>query len=139
MLKLCPTVAVSLYAVILVGCDGSLSSSKQSRPVPTILSTGARFELVGSSAFGVALDTKTGQLCHTYNENIDTFVPATGTFHITGSAAHPSLDSIPLCIDLSQNEAATVKQIMDNNQKDQTERDKMQQQIEEMRKQLDVK
>lgn len=122
---------VSSLGIFSLGCESVLNSTK---PAP---SSGARFTLVNSDAFGVALDTKTGQLCHTYNQHIDTFVAETGDFHPTGSAPHPSLDSIPLCIDLSQNENMTVKQIIEANQKDRLDQEKMQQQIDQMRKQLD--
>ncbi len=76
----------------------------------------SRFQLVSGTAYGIALDTKTGELCHTYNARIDTYVPDKGVGS-TITMGHPSLDSIPLCIDLSQNEAETMKNILFLNQK----------------------
>jgi len=96
------------------GCD---SPSTPPRPAPIVLTTGARFQSVEGAGYGIALDTKTGELCHTFNVEVDTAVPSTGSFRITGVAGHPSLDSIPLCVDLSQNETATIKRILDVNQK----------------------
>lgn len=122
----------ALCSLAMLGCDEFPNQAKQSRPAPIVLYSGARFELVGGSAFGIALDTKTGELCHTFNEDVDTFIPSTGTFHITGTAGHPSLDSIPLCIDLSQNETATVKQILDVNQKARSSREEIKKDQEDL-------
>ena len=106
------------FTTFLLGCDMQTRSHKEATlaPLPAAQLSYQRFELVSSSAFAIALDTKTGQLCHTFNEHLDTYVPATGEFRNSSAAGHFTLDSIPLCIDLSQNEAATVKQVMDTNQ-----------------------
>lgn len=61
----------------------------------------ARFQLV-SSAYLYALDTKTGQLCRTFSEKPDIHVPKGLTLD------EKPIDKIPLCIELSQNEAATI-------------------------------
>jgi hypothetical protein len=68
-------------------------------------------------ATGLALDTKTGLLCHTFNEKADTYVP-TGRSRTPGvvvgpeiTMGHYALDSIPLCVLLSQNEAETIEEV----------------------------
>jgi hypothetical protein len=71
-----------------------------------------RFQLVSGTAYALALDTKTGELCHTFNEKIDTYVPATGTQGRETVFGHQALDSIPLCVDLSQNEKAAIAKVM---------------------------
>ena len=64
----------------------------------------ARFQLVGS-AYLYALDTKTGQLCRTFNERPDIHVPK--GLALDGKP----IDNIPLCIDLTQSEAATIRSL----------------------------
>ena len=94
-----PLVAVSLgCSLLFVGC-------KATAPLPPAQPNAdyARFQLV-SSAYLYALDTKTGQLCRTFNEHPDLHVPK--GFVLDNSKP---LDRIPLCIDLSQDEAATLK------------------------------
>jgi hypothetical protein len=66
----------------------------------------ARFQLV-SSAYLYALDTKTGQLCKTFNQTPDFHIPK-GLTPVPNPDTKP-IDRIPLCIDLSQDEAATIK------------------------------
>jgi len=70
----------------------------------------SRFQLVSGTSFALALDTKTGELCHTYDSTLDDYIPDNG---IKSSIVlgHPSLDSIPLCLDLSQNELSTVESL----------------------------
>jgi hypothetical protein len=65
----------------------------------------------------LALDTKTGLLCHTFNEKADTYIP-TGRSRTPGvvvgpeiTMGHYALDSIPLCVLLSQNEAETIEEV----------------------------
>ena len=66
---------------------------------------------------GLALDTQTGLLCHTFNEKADTYIP-TGRSRTPGvvvgpeiTMGHYALDSIPLCVLLSQNEAETIEEV----------------------------
>lgn len=81
--------------VLLAGCKASPAPMQPA-------SDHERFQLV-TSAYLYALDTKTGQLCRTFNETPDVHVPQGLT--LDGKP----LDRIPLCIDLSQDEAATIK------------------------------
>lgn len=85
-------------ALFLVGCK-KVPSPVQPR------TDYARFQLV-SSAYLYALDTKTGQLCRTFNQDPDFHIPK----GLTLDNAKP-LDRIPLCIDLSQDEAGTIKSL----------------------------
>ncbi len=64
----------------------------------------APVQVIGQ-ATGVALDTKTGLLCHTYDDLVDTYI---GTRPPASVIGHPSFDSAPLCVDLSQHEKETV-------------------------------
>jgi len=84
-------------SLLLLGCKAT------SQPPAQPNADYARFQLV-SSAYLYALDTKTGQLCRTFNETPGIHVPK----GLTADNAKP-LDWIPLCIDLSQDEAATIK------------------------------
>ena len=68
-------------------------------------------------ATGLALDTKTGLLCHTFNEKADTYIP-TGRSRTPGvvvgpeiTMGHYALDSIPLCVLLSQKESDTLQTV----------------------------
>jgi len=68
-------------------------------------------------ATGLALDTKTGLLCHTFSEDADIYVP-TGRSHTSGiivgseiEMGHWSLNSAPLCYDLSQDETNTLTRV----------------------------
>jgi hypothetical protein len=97
---------VKKHLVLLsLGCSLLLVGCKATPPLPPAQPTAdyTRFQLV-SSAYLYALDTKTGQLCRTFNENPDIHVPK----GLVLDNAKP-LDRIPLCIDLSQDEAATIK------------------------------
>jgi hypothetical protein len=90
------------WIVLLAGCKASLPPLQ---PTPDY----GRFQLV-NSAYLYALDTKTGQLCRTLNQNPDApavRVPKGLTLIPEGKP----LDRIPLCIDLSQDEAATIKEV----------------------------
>lgn len=131
----------SLLLLTLMGCEPAPQAPKQPAPSSVIQLGYGRFQPVEGGSYGIALDTKTGELCRTYNVDADTYVPATGTFHVTGAAGHPSLDSTPLCIDLSQNEAATVRKILDANQKAEssTDEQKMRQDLERMQKEVNGK
>lgn len=84
-------------SLVLIGCGTT-------PPLPHTNADYSRFQLV-SSAYAYALDTKTGQLCRTFNENSDIHVPKGLTLD-----AKP-IDKIPLCIDLSQDEATTIKSL----------------------------
>jgi hypothetical protein len=97
---------VALSLVFLAGCNSPVQANSQ----PKLMTEYSRFQLVSGTAYGIALDTKTGELCHTFNPEIDQHVPAKGA-HETFKSGHPSLESIPLCIDLSQDEARTVKNL----------------------------
>jgi len=103
--------ASAIFIIFTTGC------SKQATPVQQAATTGeanySRFQLVSSSAFTIALDTKTGVLCHTYDKRIDTYIPSHG-IPDGYSVGHPSLDSIPLCLDLSQNEKTTISFLPQN-------------------------
>ncbi len=104
------TAAISVCALLFAGCKAPPAPVQQ----PVSKTDYSRFQLVSGTAYGLALDTKTGELCHTYNAHIDTYLPSRGL----GSdmvVGHPSLDSIPLCIDLSQDEKSTIISLqMDN-------------------------
>lgn len=97
---------VALLLVFLPGCNSPVQATSQ----PTPITEYSRFKLVSGTAYGLALDTKTGELCHTYNAAIDAYVPSKGTSEAY-TVGHPSLNSIPLCIDLSQDEAETIKTV----------------------------
>jgi len=92
-------------AFFSLGCSLLIVGCKATPPLPPAQPSvdTARFQLV-SSAYLYALDTKTGQLCRTFNETPDIHVPK----GLVLDNAKP-LDRIPLCIDLSQDEAATIK------------------------------
>jgi len=83
-------------SLVLIGCGTT-------PPPPHTNADYSRFQLV-SSAYAYALDTKTGQLCRTFNQTPDIHVPKGLVLENT-----KPLDRIPLCIDLSQDEAATIK------------------------------
>lgn len=91
--------------LLSLGCSLVLTGCKATSPPPPIRLNAdyARFQLV-SSAYLYALDTKTGQLCRTFNEHPDIHAPKGFVL----DNAKP-LERIPLCIDLSQDEAATIK------------------------------
>ena len=94
-----------LPAIFFLGCSLLIVGCKATPPLPAAQPSAdsARFQLV-SNAYLYALDTKTGQLCRTFNENPDIHVPK----GLVLDNAKP-LDRIPLCIDLSQDESATIK------------------------------
>jgi hypothetical protein len=85
-----------LCSSLIVGCK---VTERPDQPNPN----NSRFQLA-SGAYAYALDTKTGQICRTFNENPDIHIPK----GLTPLDAKP-LDRVPLCIDLSQDEAATIK------------------------------
>jgi hypothetical protein len=104
-------------ALLLVGCESHAPAPIQ-QPAPK--ADYARF-LPYAQATGLALDTKTGLLCHTFNEKADTYIP-TGRSQTPGivigkpiEMGHWELDSVPLCVDLSQHEADTLAMISDLN------------------------
>ncbi len=84
-------------SLILIGCQPTVIPQQQ------VSADYSRFQLV-SSAFLYALDTKTGQLCQTFNQTPDLHVPK----GLIPEGGKP-LDRVPLCIDLSQDEAATIR------------------------------
>jgi len=86
------------FSLQLIGCKAT-SPLQPERPNADY----ARFQSI-SGAYLYALDTKTGQLCRTFNENPDIHIPK----GLVPDNAKP-IDRIPLCIDLSQDEAATIK------------------------------
>ena len=100
---------VSFVSLITLGCGRSPNTVQQAQLKPDSIGY-SRFQLVSSTAYGIALDTKTGELCHTYNEILDPYMPGRGyDARREIVPGHPSLVSIPLCLDLSQNEAKTLK------------------------------
>jgi hypothetical protein len=94
--------------VLSLGCSLLLAGCKATPPLPPTQPNAdyARFQLV-SSAYLYALDTKTGQLCKTFNQTPDFHIPK-GLIPVPNPDTKP-IDRIPLCIDLSQDEAATIK------------------------------
>lgn len=100
--------------LLLIGCKPTPKSidqwsvvkteplSKEQVVTPSTSDYG-RFQLV-QSAYLYALDTKTGLLCRTLNENPN--IPK-GFFPL---GAKP-VDMTPLCLDLSQDEAQTIKAV----------------------------
>lgn len=107
-------IMVSLALLTCVGCGDSASRSL-APPSTAHAVEYQRFQLVQQPyEYGLALDTKTGQLCHTFNANLEKYTPPPrGT--ISGGGI--SLTRIPRCIDLSANEEITVKRILDANRK----------------------
>jgi hypothetical protein len=89
-------------AVLALCCSLLWIGCKATPPQAQSNADYGRFQLV-SSAYAYALDTKTGQLCRTFNENPDIHVPKGLTLE------GKPLDKIPLCVDLSGDEAATLK------------------------------
>jgi hypothetical protein len=90
--------AVALFAALV---PGTLTGCSRLQPQPVLAASStayARFQPT-SQIFGTALDTKTGQLCRTFNAKLPT-------------DADPALASLPLCVQLSQNEDATVKEVI---------------------------
>lgn len=102
---------------VLVTCVGCGDSAPESPATPPVARAAEyqRFQLVQQPyGYGLALDTKTGQICHTFNANLEKYTPPPkGTI----SGGELSLSRIPLCIDLSTNEEATVKRILEDNRK----------------------
>src|ERR1035441_127973 len=90
--------------LLLLGCQ---SKPPATQIAPVSQATYARF-LPYPQATGLALDTKTGLLCHTFNEEIDSVSKGGRETLLPGQHL---LDSIPLCIDLSQNEERTIRRI----------------------------
>ena len=91
-MRLLGTALVLLYVGSLSGCTGaSANKAVEAASTPQYQSNQVgRFQAV-SQSFGVALDTKTGQLCRTFpNARPD-----------TGIAAKNGLDEAPLCVELS--------------------------------------
>jgi hypothetical protein len=95
-------VSVLFSAIFLLPLAGCQNTQPPVLPIPPKADY-ARFQLV-NPAYLYALDTKTGQLCQTFNEHPDLHVPK----GLTPYGGKP-IDRIPLCIDLSQDEAATIK------------------------------
>jgi hypothetical protein len=90
-----------IYALLVVGCQKPpVAAPAAIQPRPDY----ARFQMASGGALLYALDTKTGQLCRTLNNHPE--LPK-GLFPVN---AKP-LDTIPLCVDLSQDEAATLKTV----------------------------
>jgi hypothetical protein len=79
-----------------------------SQPPPTY----QRF-LPYPQATGLALDTKTGLLCHTFNEAIDAVSEGGAKSLLPGQHF---FDSVPLCVDLSQSEDETIKAQLNENE-----------------------
>ena len=109
--------AAIIVLVMLFLCAGCDWGSRGSTPRDSSQNAAEyqRFQLVQQQyGYGLALDTKTGQLCHTFNAKLETYTP-----HIPGTVAgggQMTLDHIPLCIDLSTEENATVERILAENQ-----------------------
>jgi hypothetical protein len=97
-------VVLALVAVPLIGCRAKPPTTQI---IPVSQPDYARF-LPYPQATGLALDTKTGLLCHTFNTAIDTVSKGGASTLLPGQHL---LDSVPLCIDLSQNEEATITRI----------------------------
>jgi hypothetical protein len=92
--------------ILLIGCQ-SKPPTTQPAPEPASEVDYARF-LPYPQATALALDTKTGLLCHTFDEERDT---VSGNGEKTLLPGQHLLDSIPQCIDLSQNEERTLRRI----------------------------
>jgi hypothetical protein len=113
-------IAVAVSAILLiVGCQSNPPTAQSGLAVAPRVDY-ARF-LPYAQATGLALDTKTGLLCHTFDENADTYVP-TGRSETPGivvgkpiEMGHWKLDSVPLCFDLSQHEVDTLAMVGDLN------------------------
>lgn len=106
--------AILLSGFGLAGCRQTQQPSPAPLPEPTKI---GRFQLVSGATYAIALDTKTGELCHTFNQELDPYIPGRGYDSNRDIVpGHPSLFSIPLCIDLSQNEERTVKNELLSNQ-----------------------
>lgn len=90
--------------VPLVGCQAKPPTTQI---IPVSQPEYARF-LPYPQATGLALDTKTGLLCHTFNEAIDSVSKSGPETLLPGEHL---LDSVPLCVDLSQNEEETVRRV----------------------------
>jgi hypothetical protein len=107
-------VAIGAALLGLAGCD--TPDSKTTRQVTATVDY-SRFQPTGQIT-GLALDTKTGMLCHTFNVHRDPFIggqdaPNGAVRNVPGYVApHQSLDSLPFCVDLSQNEKETVGKVM---------------------------
>jgi hypothetical protein len=108
--------AAIIVLVMLFLCEGCNWGSRGSTPRDSSQNATEyqRFQLVQQQyGHGLALDTKTGQLCHTFNAKLETYTPPPpGTVVVAGQM---TLDHIPLCIDLSSNEDATVERILSEN------------------------
>jgi hypothetical protein len=102
-----PMLVVSIVVVyLLTGCQSNPPATPQA--IPAAPQAGyARF-LPYPQATGLALDTKTGLLCHTFNEAIDSVSKGGPETLLPGQHL---LDSVPLCVDLSQNEEETVRRV----------------------------
>jgi hypothetical protein len=105
-----------IVLVMLFLCAGCDWGSRGSTPRDSSQNAAEyqRFQLVQQQyGYGLALDTKTGQLCHTFNAKLETYTsPRPGTAVVAGQM---TLDHIPLCIDLGSNENATVERILSEN------------------------
>jgi hypothetical protein len=95
---------LALFIVPLVGCQAKPPAMQI---VPVSPPDYSRF-LPYPQATGLALDTKTGLLCHTFNPAIDTVSKGGASTMLPGQHL---LDSVPLCIELSQNEEKTIRRI----------------------------
>lgn len=104
-----PLLAFSMVtASLLTGCHSNPPATAIPQAIPAAPQIGyARF-LPYPQATALALDTKTGLLCHTFNLDIDSVSKGGPQTLLPGQHL---LDSIPLCIELSQNEEATVRRI----------------------------
>jgi hypothetical protein len=95
-----------LVIAVLLGCDASDLSTVRSTPNAAAKASASdncpdvqRFQLT-SQGYGIALDTKTGQLCRTFDSSLETmpekhYPPGTVVF----KSATPQ--HLPLCADLS--------------------------------------
>jgi len=92
-MRLAATAFSLLLLGSLSGCSGTPAvTAAEAAPQPPTYQ--ARFQLVSGAAYGLALDTKTGLLCH--------------TFDMVDSEKH-----IPQCVDLFVHERQVVGKLTD--------------------------
>lgn len=95
-------VILSLSLGLLSGCSAGAHANNAVEAAQIAKADTPRFELVGQ-AYGLALDTKNGQLCRTFKDWQE-------SARDSKASSGPS-ESLPLCVDLSQHEKETLATI----------------------------